>query len=93
MSLTSIFQFGIDQGKKKKNTTQTLFLINKNVMEISYVASAPKHFSATSGTASSFQPVYVHNENIFSSPVNNYCFPCGEFRGCPSLQSLKKLWL
>lgn len=62
-------------------------------MEISYVVSVPKHFSATSGTASSFQPVYIHNENIFSSPVNNYCFPCGEVRGCPSLWSLKKTWL
>lgn len=74
-------------------TTQTLFLINKNVMEISYVVSAPKHFSATSGTASSFQPVYVHNENIFSNPVNNYCFPYGEVRGYPSLWSLRKPWL
>jgi len=63
MLLTSVFQFGIDQGKKK-DTTQTYFLINKNVMKISYVVSAPKHFSVTSGTASSFQPIYVHNENI-----------------------------
>lgn len=48
MLLTYVFQFGIDQ--EKKVTTQTLFLINKNVMEISYVVSAPKHFSVTSGS-------------------------------------------
>lgn len=92
MLLTSVFQFNIDQ-EKKKIPRPFLWLIKKwwKFHMLSQLLITSQQHLAT--TASSFQPVYVHNENIFSSPVNNYCFPYGEVRGCPSLWSLKNPWL
>lgn len=43
----------------------------------------------TSGSRSSFQPVSIPKQNIFSSPVDNYCSPSEEGRAVPHFWVIK----